>query len=89
MKILLAFPPFHPPTSPPLGIATLKGSLARTNPVVEVLPYAVALGRVIHENLGIPVILGGTMMSHLDPDRRRRCGRVGISSRYGGKTVSL
>ncbi len=36
-KLLLAFPPFHPPTSPPFGIAALKGALGRSNPEVQVV----------------------------------------------------
>jgi|GEM_PF-3543350 radical SAM superfamily enzyme YgiQ (UPF0313 family) len=32
------------------------------------LIYAVALGRVVKEKLGIPIALGGSLMSHLDPE---------------------
>lgn len=36
MRLLLAFPPFHPPTSPPLGVATLKAALLERRPEVQV-----------------------------------------------------
>jgi len=36
MKLLLAFPPFHPPTSAPLGLASLKATLASRAPQVSV-----------------------------------------------------
>ncbi|RME79626.1 MAG: radical SAM protein, partial [Chloroflexi bacterium] len=36
MKILLAFPPFHTPASPPFGLACLKGALAQARPEVQV-----------------------------------------------------
>lgn len=36
MRILLAFPPFHPPTSPPLGIAALKAHVLAQRPDVTV-----------------------------------------------------
>ena len=36
MKLLLGFAPFHPPTSPPYGLACLKGSLADACPEAEV-----------------------------------------------------
>jgi hypothetical protein len=36
MKILLAFTPFHPPTSPPFGLACLKAALAEARPEVQV-----------------------------------------------------
>jgi hypothetical protein len=32
------------------------------------LQYALALGQVIKQRLGIPIALGGAMMSHLEPD---------------------
>jgi len=36
-KLLVAFPPFHPPTSPPFGIAALKGALSRSRPDTQVV----------------------------------------------------
>lgn len=32
MKLLLVFPPFHTPASPPFGLAYLKGALSKSNP---------------------------------------------------------
>jgi len=37
MKLLLAFTPFHAPTSPPFGLACLKGALAAARPETDVL----------------------------------------------------
>jgi len=36
MKLLLAFPPFHTPASPPFGLACLKGALAAARPETTV-----------------------------------------------------
>lgn len=36
MKLLLGFAPFHPPTSPPYGLACLEGALAEACPEAEV-----------------------------------------------------
>ncbi|MFQ5575922.1 MAG: B12-binding domain-containing radical SAM protein, partial [Anaerolineae bacterium] len=36
MKLLLAFPPFHTPASPPFGLACLKGALAASRPETTV-----------------------------------------------------
>ncbi len=36
MKLLLVFPPFHTPASPPFGLAYLKGALAQSHPDVTV-----------------------------------------------------
>lgn len=36
MKLLLAFTPFHTPTSPPFGLACLKGALTHARPAVSV-----------------------------------------------------
>lgn len=37
MKLLLAFPPFHTPASPPFALACLKGALAASQPKTQVL----------------------------------------------------
>ena len=36
MKLLLTFPPFHTPASPPFGLACLKGALAAAQPETQV-----------------------------------------------------
>lgn len=36
MKLLLAFPPFHTPASPPFGLACLKGAMGQARPEVAV-----------------------------------------------------
>ena len=47
MKLLLGFAPFHTPTSPPYGLACLKGALAKACPEakVQVVDFNLALFR--------------------------------------------
>ena len=72
-RLVLVFPPMAMPTSPPLGIAMLKGFLARCSPDWDVVPFDLNLWffRRIFSALGDAKLrLNDELLRRIDADEK-------------------